>query len=63
MKTALSVIVLLALTSNFGFGQSKKELRLTVSRLQSDSTAFDKKISENEILISNLNSELPKLKD
>jgi len=58
MKIALTVIVLLALTSNFGFGQSKKELRLTVSRLQSDSTAFEKKISENEILISNLNSEL-----
>lgn len=63
MKTKLIAIALLTITSNIGFGQSKKDLRSTVLRLQSDSTSFEKKISENAVLISSLNLEISEVKE
>lgn len=63
MKNLLIVITSLVLTGNIGFGQSKKELRLTVARHQSDSTAFEKKIRESTKIISNLNTEISEVKE
>lgn len=62
MKTKLIVILLLTFTTNVVFGQSKKELRSTVLRLQSDSTSLDNKLKENTIIISSLKTEISESK-
>ena len=63
MRIKLIIIALLTISSNICSGQSKKDLRLTVSKLQSDSTALEKKISENTALISSLSSENIEVKE
>lgn len=54
----IMILILLTITSNIVFGQSKKDLRSTVLRLQSDSTSLEKKHQDNTAIISGLNSEL-----
>ena len=63
MNTKLLVLLLLTITSNVVFGQSKKELRSTVLKLQADSTSFERKILENTVTISNLTSEVSGVKE
>lgn len=57
------MIVSIILSSNIGFGQSKKDLRLSVLRLQSDSTSLDNKLKEGTLLISSLNSEISSVQE
>ena len=63
MNRILIVILLLTLFSNVVFGQSKKDLRSTVLRLQSDSTSLENKFKENTATISSLNLEISEVTD
>ncbi|QAA82024.1 hypothetical protein EI546_09940 [Aequorivita sp. H23M31] len=56
------LIILVTLLGNDVVGQNRKELKLTVLQLQSDSTSLDKKLKENQILVANLNTELSEIK-
>lgn len=56
-------LIFLIISGNVIIGQSKKELRATVLRLQSDSTLLEKKIKEHTATISGLNLELSEVKD
>lgn len=58
MKSKLILLTLLVFTSNVMFGQSKKELRATVLRLQIDSTSLEKKLHEYSETITNQNIEI-----
>lgn len=59
----LILLLLLTLSSSMVLGQNKKELRETVLRLQTDSTSFEKKIKENNAVISSLNVEISEVKE
>ncbi len=58
MDIKLVLILVLTIICHATFGQSKKDLKLTVLRLQSDSTSLDKRLKENIAMVSKLNSEL-----
>lgn len=54
----LIMILLMTLSTSLVFSQSKKDLRATVLRLQSDSTSLEKKIHENTAVIASLTEEI-----
>ncbi len=62
MNARLIIIGILIFMGNVVVGQSKKELKLTVLQLQSDSTSLDNKLKENIALVSSLNTEIYEIK-
>lgn len=62
MKTKMIILILVVLGGKMVVGQSKKELRATVLRLQMDSTAKERQMESHSLLITSLKSELATVK-
>lgn len=56
------VFIIIAIFGNVVCGQSKKDLKATVLRLQSDSTSFERKVAEHTATISILHQEISEAK-